>query len=117
MNEDTEYKDAFDAAAQPAVETAEEPSFAGPKQILRTEPRSSKPTLPTTRPQRRMSPRPRWTRWASSHRQRPDSAHTRRAPQTQLEAGRTWPTNSGASSIRSPRQSAGNDLPRLSLHR
>ena len=55
MNEDTEYKDAFDAAAQPAVETAEEPSFAGPKQILRTEPRSSKPTLPTTRPQRRMS--------------------------------------------------------------
>ena len=29
MNEDTEYKDAFDAAAQPAVETAEEPALRG----------------------------------------------------------------------------------------
>lgn len=29
MNEDTEYKDAFDAAAQPVVETPEEPALWG----------------------------------------------------------------------------------------
>ena len=84
----TEYKDAFDAAAQPsAVETAEEPRLRGSEANLRTEPRSSKPTLPTTRPQRRLESKTKMDEMASSHRQRPDSAHAQSAANAVGRAG------------------------------
>ena len=113
MNEDTEYKDAFDAAAQPAVETAEEPAFAvrtksADGTALQQTNAADNKAAEEDESKTKMDEMGKLASATSGL-----SAHTRRAPQTQLEAGRTWPTT-GASSIRSPRLSAGNDLPRLS---